>query len=254
MYLIAIKTFAHFVPLRRVIVIADSLSEQEKRTVRGHVDAVELLDIETVDTEGMPRGGTWERLITIVKQSSTAYTIQLDADTITHARPAEVVDCVAGNRSFTLGTGMGRRVISVKEASKAVSHLSTPTAHVQIVAETALDKISGPGGNYVRGNSAFAGFAKGAHDMHSLRNFSQRMSEILGKEKWNEWGSEQVASNYMIANSQNPYILPFERYRYYKSGTRIDSYAFIHFMGTYRFAGGAYRRLAREKIRSMLSS
>jgi hypothetical protein len=253
MYFVAIKTFAQFVPARRVIVIADSLSEQEKRTVRRHVDGVELLDMETVDTEDMPRGGTWERLLTIVRQSSTAYTIQLDADTITDARPAEVLECIAGNRSFTLGTGMGRRVITAREASAAVSHLSSPTAHVQVVAEAALDKIS-DSDNYVRGNSAFAGFAKGAHNMDSLRTFSQRMSDILGKDKWKEWGSEQVASNYMIANSPNPYVLPFERYRYYKSGTRIDSCAFIHFMGTYRFAGGVYRRLAGEKIRSMLSS
>jgi hypothetical protein len=253
MYLVALKTFSRFVSPRTVIVVSDRLSAREKETINAHVQPVEFLDIGTIDTHGTPRGGCWERLITIVERSASAYTIQLDADTITQSPPGEVLDCVTANRSFTLGTSMGRRVTSVADASAAVRHLATPRAHVQVAAEAAFDQLPHRDALYVRGNAAFAGFARGHHTITALRSFSDAMTMILGKEKWWEWGSEQVASNYMIANSADPLVLPFDRYRYYQPGVRIDTCPFIHFMGPHRFAHGTYRRLARQSIRTALA-
>lgn len=254
MYLVAIKTFARFVPVRTVVVVGDGLSHNDKSLIRRHVEPVEFLDTRTIDTHGMPRGGTWERLITIVDRSALSYTIQLDADTITQAEPREVIECVASNRSFTLGTGMGRAIVPVDEASAVVQHLASPQAHIQIAAEIAMRQLSHRPAFYVRGNSAFTGFARGAHNMQTLRGFSAEMSALLGERRWREWGSEQVASNYMIANSADPYVLPFERYGYYRPGGKFDVCPFVHFMGTYRFAHGAYRRAARAMIESQLAS
>src|SRR4051812_20819228 len=81
MYLVAIKTFARFVPVKSVVVVGDRLTARDKAVIRKHVQPVELVDIQSVNTEGTPRGGTWERLLTIVGLSASTYTIQLDADT-----------------------------------------------------------------------------------------------------------------------------------------------------------------------------
>lgn len=254
MYLVAIKTFARFVPIKSVVVVGDRLTPRDQALIRAHVRPVELVDIQSVNTQGMPHGGTWERLLTILGLSASTYTIQLDADTITRALPNEVLECIAVNRSFTLGTAMGRFIISAQEASAAVKHLASKDAHVQIAAEVALSDIAPQPAYYVRGNSAFAGFGHGAHRIETLQTFSQQMVGLLGVDKWNEWGSEQVASNFMIANSGNPLVLPFDRYRYFHPDVSLDSCQLIHFMGTYRFARGAYRRLARKSISSLLAT
>lgn len=246
MYLVAVKSFARFVPPRTVIVVGDRLSPAEKEVIRAHVQPVQILDIDQVDTADLPRGGTWERLVTIIRQTATDYTIQLDADTVTRAAPEEVLRCIADNRSFTLGTAMGRSVVNVEEASAAVRHLSGQNGHVQIEAELALQAVEPKPAKYVRGNSAFAGFARGAHSLEALRRFSQQMSNLIGRQKWLEWGSEQVASNFLVANAPEPCVLPFERYRYFQPGADLDACRFIHFMGTYRFGAGVYRRVALQ--------
>ncbi len=248
MYLLAAKTFARFVAPKNVIVVGDRLSPAEKDVIRAHVQPVQILDIDQVDTVDLPRGGTWERLVTIIRQTSTDYTIQLDADTITLGAPDEVLRCVADNRSFTLGTAMGRSVVSVEQASAAVRHLSGKNSHVQIEAELALHALEPKPASYVRGNSAFAGFALGAHSLDALSSFSRQMSVLIGRQKWLEWGSEQVASNFLVANAPDPCVLPFERYRYYQPGADLHACRFVHFMGTYRFAAGAYRRAARNYL------
>ena len=70
------------------------------------------------------------------------------------------------------------------------------------------------------------------------------MEKILGK-RWTEWGSDQVASNFLVGNDPNAILLPYRRYRNFGGEALTDAAAFVHFFGTYRFDKGTYRRTAR---------
>ena len=79
------------------------------------------------------------------------------------------------------------------------------------------------------------------------------MVALIG-DKWQEWGSEQVSSNYLIANSPNSFVLPYPKYAFYwKDADLIDS-AFLHFAGTYRFDNGLYKKLSRQVIEQLKST
>jgi hypothetical protein len=80
------------------------------------------------------------------------------------------------------------------------------------------------------------------------------MTSIIGCKKWSEWGSEQVTSNFIVANSEKGQVLPFPEYCFHTPGTDIESATFVHFIGSYRFHGGHYARLAREVIAQLQSS
>lgn len=254
MYLVAVKTFTQYLPVRQCHLVADRLSDHDKTMVRTHVPSCHIVDLPDVDTGGFPRGGTWERLLHIIDLTQSAYVIQLDADTLTLGAPTEVLDCIASNRSFTLGTSMGREIISAKGAQEQVARLNSADSHVQTVAELALDGLEDADARYVRGNSAFTGFAAGQHDRTKLRRFSQRMAALIGIQKWSEWGSEQVASNFMVANAADGYVLPFERYRYFspEEAAEAEAAVLLHFIGTHRFAGGVYRDMSRALLNGAL--
>ncbi|HKU15968.1 MAG TPA: hypothetical protein VJQ52_16355 [Steroidobacteraceae bacterium] len=254
MYLVAVKTFTQYVRVRQCHVVSDRLSDSDKATIREHVPGCHIVDLPEVDTGGFPRGGTWERLLHIIDLAQDAYVIQLDADTLTVAPPSEVLECIANNRSFTLGTWMGREITSARAAQEQLAKLNSSDPHVQTVAELALHQLDDENARYVRGNSAFAGFGAGQHDRAKLRRFSQRMATLIGEKKWNEWGSEQVASNFMVANAAGGYVLPFERYRYFSPLEAAEAKAavLLHFIGTHRFAGGVYRDMSRAHLRGGL--
>jgi hypothetical protein len=248
MYAVAIKTFTRFVPIRGCSVVADRLNEEHREFLRHHVTNVSIVSVRDVDTSGFPTGGTWERLLHILELAREHYTIQLDADTITFDTPREVVDCINNGRSFTLGTSMGREVVAAHDLARQLSSLAGPDNHVQLAAELAFAKLSDPGIRYIRGNSAFAGFAPGSTSREWLKGFSDAMAAALGDRRWREWGSEQVASNYCVANSREAVVLPLERYRYFDPSADLAGAVFLHFIGTYRFSGGVYRRLARDAV------
>ena len=249
MYVIAIKSFTRFLGANRICVVGDRLEPAHREFLQRHVEGIEIRGLEEIDTTGFPRGGTWERLLHIIDLSQQGYVIQLDADTITLSPPDEVLECVRGNRSFTLGTAMAKgTTISLEEATRLVAEVARASKHVQVVSENAMARIPRPGLRYARGNSAFAGFGQGLHERGLLKYFSDQMVELIGAAKWNEWGSEQVTSSFAVANAPNPLVLPFPKYRYFQPGADLTGSAFMHFMGTYRFAGGTYRRMALEEI------
>ena len=73
------------------------------------------------------------------------------------------------------------------------------------------------------------------------------MDERLGG-IWREWGSEQVASNYVIANDPGPLQLPYDHYVNHWSEPLPADPAFVHFIGTYRFRNGNYSRCTRDAV------
>ena len=73
----------------------------------------------------------------------------------------------------------------------------------------------------------------------------------MGARRWAEWGSEQVTSNFVIANEPNPLLLPYDRYLNFWNADLPGDARFAHFIGTYRFHRGAYAGATRKAISAL---
>ena len=249
MYLVAIKSFYHeFGRGRIVLLVPDDFPDDKLRVLIKHVNPLKVIRDGEVRLGNCPKGGTWERIVSIMDLIRDYYVIQLDADTVTLKDVAEVRKCADTNRSFTIGTWPNQQIEPMSVSCERIKKVEG--THVQHLAEKNFDRLRNyKDCRYVRGQSSFAGFAKGSFSHGKLEEFSQNMVQILGADKWNEWGSESVASNYVVANSDNSVVLPYPRYGRYLDGDGLNSdSAFVHFEGTNRFKGGVYIQKSREVI------
>ena len=245
MYLLAAKSFARHVRPRGFVVVDDGLTEEDRSVLTKHLGVVSFIERRCVPTNGLPEGGCWERLLTLAAQNRDHYAVQLDADTLTLARPTEVLACIEQRRSFTLGTPGGTVAIPLQQASRYAQQRRDD--QVQSLAECALESLDTTGQlRYVRGCAGFTGFAPGYLDVERIREFSQRMEALIGKDKWHRWGSEQVTSNFFAANAPDGLVLPVDTYPFWGPGVDIDRAVFAHFFGTFRFSGGMYARKGAE--------
>ena len=249
MYLLAIKSLLAQLDHVSVLVVDDGLPSQDRELIASHVRGVTFRSVTAVDTGKCPQGGTWERLLTICDMSFDRYVIQLDSDVLTLGDITTVGDCIQNGRSFLLGTAMTPDFVSAEHAADCAKRfLKGAGDHVQIAAEAVLDEIGDQKQtSYIRGCSAFAGFAKGAVNRQSVEKFSVKLENRIGR-KWHEWGSEQVASNFAISNLAEPLALPQSKYVNFGPNIRWREKSLIHFIGTYRFSGGVYSRLAKQQI------
>ena len=190
--------------------------------------------------------------MTIARLVEDDYVMQLDADTVTVDTIPEVVECINSGISFMIGTWRGQDVESAAHAAERVK--DNPSQHVQMLGEKVLDKLNGADSlRYARGQSSFTGFARNSFSVSKLEEFSENMQQLLGKEKWEEWGSESFASNFFIANSPKTRVLPWPKYSSFNP-TRKDARgesSFVHFEGTNRFKDNAYVDTARHIIREL---
>jgi hypothetical protein len=251
MYLCAIKSFAAQLPVGRVVILDDgSLTTRHHELMRRHVGAVEIRSLSQVDIGAAPRADIfWERLLLIAELNCDAYVIQLDSDTLTIGPLPEVAACIRAREAFTLITSPKARYVSLTEASARAREL--PGDHFQFVAERALEKLPEPDRQrYVRGCAAFAGFPPGTADRAAILDFSKRMEQAIG-ERWHEWGSEQVTSNWVIANAAKIGAIPFPRYRDYEGQAEMGDAALLHFIGTHRFRTRGYRSMTRIVLKSL---
>lgn len=253
-YLVAIKSLYIRLQQGRVIVINDgSLTESDFNTLESHIPGIEFLDIASISTAGCPRGGTWERLVKIVELSADSYVIQMDADILTSASIPEVVQSFRDNRSFLLGSGAGETLSSALDNAIMVQgwiqKYRWDPVTVGVQAEASLDQLPDAAHKrYVHASSGFAGFERGGFEIADLEQFSLKMSNILGRERWSQLGTEQIASNYILANAPNPTVLPFPKYACFEPPLYETDNALLHFIGTYRYKSGTYRRLTAAFI------
>ena len=250
-YLLAIKSLYAAIGVGRVAVIDDgTLTLADREILARHVPGVAILDIAAVDTGRCPRGGTWERLVKIVDLTAETYVIQADADTLVTGPIPEVVQCWRENRSFLLGTAVGRKVepaiVTARLVQGWITQAGVGGVKIGTLAEAALAEMpDGARRSYVHASSGFAGFAHGRFNRSELERFSLWMQERFSS-RWTEWGSEQIASNYLLANDPGAVVLPFERYCCFEPPMPAGTPSLYHFIGTYRYDGGVYRRRARE--------
>lgn len=257
-YLIAVKSLHGRLRRGRVAILDDgTLTPADRDVLDAHLGGPSVVSINDVDTGPCPRGGTWERLLTLLDMRASDYVIQLDSDTVTLAEVPDIVSAVAANRSFTLRGGPDSRLLPFDEMAGLTEDdefLYNPKAHVQAAIECGLDRISLPmiaNPLYVRGCSGFAGFARGGGGRTLAEAFSREATRLLGAERWARWGTEQVTSNVVVANEPDPLLLPYEHYlNFWNEGVPSDA-RFVHFIGSYRFHGQAYLNATKAAIAAL---
>ncbi len=249
MYLVAAKSALRALGPAQVVQLDDgSLQDRDRAALARHLPGSHCMPIAAVETGPCPRGGTWERLCHILERAATSYVIQLDADTLALDGLQMVRDCIAANRPFALGTRLGRAPVRLTEAAR---HAPPRGTHVQYAAEHVLAALPDAGESfYVRGSSGFAGFARGGFARAKLDIFSRQMEAALGR-RWHEWGTEQVASNFAIANSPGAVVLPYPEYACFDPQVDPRRARFLHFIGTHRFVGGTYGACSRAVLASL---
>ena len=254
MYLLAVKSFCARLGCNPKVVILDdgTLTKSDCATLRAHLPEVRIVAISEVAPGRCPKGSCWERLLLLGDLVKDTYVVQLDSDTLTAHSIAEVAQCIDANRSFTL-LGDGSHPAIEPMLSACARSKTNLSPMVQAVCERSFDQLPESASlKYVRGNAGFTGFAKGSIDREKIAWFSGLMRRIA-KEKWDEWGSEQVTSNLLIANSGDAHVLEFPKYLSYwaHAGVPYDDASFIHFIGPHRFSNGFYVRSARKVIATL---
>lgn len=254
MYLLAVKSFCHQLGCIPAIVILNdgSLTDSDRATLRAHVPDVHIVEIKDVVPDRCPKGSCWERLLLISDLVKDTYVVQLDSDTVTANAIPEVQQCIATNRSFTLlGDKSYPQIESMADACER--YKTKQDSMVQTVCERSFKELpESTSLQYIRGNAGFTGFAKGSIDREKIAWFSDLMRRIA-RQKWDEWGSEQVTSNLLIANYGDSYVLEFPKYLSYWAHPDVnyDAASFIHFIGPHRFSNGFYVRSAKKAIAAL---
>ena len=247
LYLLAVKSVYSKIGEAKIVILDDgSLTTKDCELLQDHIENASILPIWAVKNDKCPAGGCWERLAYIVDNVENYYVIQMDADTLTLGAIDEVVRNCRENRSFALGTRMGQNIVSLENA--AALHDDSTTNQISVVGERAFSKFPNRQQfRYVRGSAGFAGFARGCFSRDRLEEFSTEMTTLLGS-RWSEWGTEQIASNFVVANSPDAAVLPYPKYACYDPNVDASKCAFLHFIGTHRYQGGVYAKLAKEVI------
>ena len=260
-YMVAAKSLHHHLRRGRFVILDDgTLTELDRSLLRRHLDDPDILSIRDVDVGPCPHGGTWERLLTILDMAADNYVIQLDSDTVTTGPIPHVEAAIAANASFTLlGAETGiESIVDVREFEQRFFAEGSPreedrTGHIQGATEAMLTRLDIAGlehPRYVRGCSGFAGFARGQNRALATA-FSQAMSAMLGQTRWHEWGTEQVTSNFVVANDANARALPADLYANYWGEPVEEDVRFLHFIGTYRWHKFIYLRRSLAAIGSL---
>ena len=248
-WLVAVKSIAASVGAGEFTVIDDgSLTARDRDLLARHLPGLRVVSLRDVATDGFPRGGCWERLLTILDLSRDFYVLQVDADLVARMPLTEVAAAVQANRAFTLAGERTSQLMSLADSSEQARRVND--SHVQIAAEQLLFEFPGGGGlRYVRGCAGFAGFPKGCNRA-LVAPFSQFMQSRLG-ERWQQWGTEQIASNFVIANTNDPVVLPWDRYPAFGLEPDVSRAALVHFIGFNRYGDGVFTHASRAAIKRL---
>lgn len=250
MYLLAIKSFARHVAVGHVVVMDDgSLTPEDQALIRRHVPGAEIVFLPGIETAPCPRGGCWERLLFILDRTADRYVVQLDSDVLSLGPLPAIAESIAANRAFTLSSGDGFSVVSFEDATARVA-ADDPGA-LQTACEHALASLGADEGligrRYVRGSAGFAGFPHGGATRAAAEAFSVAMERRLGA-RWQGWGTEQVASNHIVASLPDGQLLPWPDYACYYPHIGPGEARLLHFIGSWRFSRGAYARAGQRVI------
>ena len=246
-YLVSIHSFTSLLNPEKVVVVNDgSLDDWHIKHLQELIDDIIILDGTDFIDERIPTYTSWQRMLAIESLVKDYFVIQLDADLLSKYDLDEVHQAYRSNYSFILGTESENVSTLVEAQQTAVNRKQPHNGHVQHQSELNLDALDKIGfTHYVRGCAGFAGYAKGSFSKDTLIQISNCMFSRIG-DKWREWGSEQTAANMMISNMPGAKVLPLS---YYGSVARYtQDLKLIHFLGSWRFQGLLYNKLAKQYI------
>lgn len=250
-YLVAVKGFYRQIGAGDVLIVNDgTLTSADIDLLGHHIPRLAIRPITDGQLDGLPRGGCWERLAVIGLEAQNHYVIQLDADIVCTGPVPEVMDGIRENRGFALADGPEPGWKPAHDIGAFMQAQPERGTHIQDVAEEALaDADLDPADHYLKATAAFAGFPRGTDFIDRLQRFHAVMSNRLGA-RWTEWGSEQVASNYIVANTgkKPPAVLVPPRYFNHLPDSDLSAASLVHFFGTYRFYRNRYGQMARTLI------
>lgn len=252
-YLVAVKSFAHFVNPDRIVVVCDPTIDNDDRAIlKRHLPHVELREAREFVHPDIPRGGCWERLFAISEYVRDSYVVQLDADTLTVQPIPEVLQAIRSGTGFVLGETPDTPIRSLAAARENALPWMRPGAHIQGIAETEMVNVGLPeNACYIRGCAGFTGFPRASDMRDTMLDYSRRMTGKLGDD-WKRWGTEQVTSNYLVSNATGTKPLPFPKYGTPDCAT--GETAFLHFIGSMRFINSKYEATSRQAIRLISSA
>ena len=253
MYVLSIKAFYSHLGAGRIIGIIDrDMPEALRNTLRRHVEGIELVILEDLDTGACQRGGTWERLVFLLDRSAQQYVIQVDADVLAVGPDLdELKDCIRRNVAFTISDGDQFRTM---RESALIAQADPDDRYVGIAIEQRYDQYPDCDRmRYIRGSSGLAGFARGGFTRAQIEAFHGTMQRLL-PERWHEWGSEQCGSNFAVANSPGAVALPYPAYGSFGPGMEHTRCKCFHFIGAFRFVDGYFAKRGREIIEQLASA
>jgi hypothetical protein len=255
-YLVAVKSLHYQLRRGRVVIIDDgTLTPADKAVLARHCGDPQILSINDVTTAPCPRGGTWERLLTILDLRADAYVIQLDSDTVTIGPVPEIAAAIDANLSFSIAGGEREAPLGFLPVPDFAAQFypdGKAGGHVQSLLESRLATLGDAASrHYARACSGFAGFARGGPGRKTAEEFSL-VGESLTGGRWEEWGTEQITSNYVIANEPGSSLLRYDRYMNYWAQAWGNDTRFVHFVGAHRFDNGAYAAATRQAIIAMM--
>jgi hypothetical protein len=252
LYILVMKAFyARLGGGRIVALVASDVSAANRELIRRHLGPVEFVDVESLSTGRCQRGGTWERLLYCVDRSASEYVIQIDCDIFVRGDISEVLDCVRNNRPFLLSD---RDSIPKKQLCRWVETTRDSDNIVITFEKRANEFPECEKWLYLRGSSGFAGFPRGGVDRAFIEDFHDKGQALFGP-RWTEWGTEQIASNFAIANMPGSIPLIAPKYMNYEGQPQIPAEAsLIHFLGFCRFDYGFLPTMANREIQKMFSN
>ena len=251
-YLVAVKSLWHHLKRGRIAILDDgTLTAADRAILAQHCGDPQIFRIEDVPRGPFPQGGCWERLLTILDNRAGEYWLQLDSDTVTLGPVWELERAISANRSFTLlgGADAPDQPMELSAFARHYDPGGEEAGHVQTRIESGMARLApNLGWNYIRGCAGFTGFSAGRGGRELAAAFLARMKGLIGEDDAAIWGTEQVASNFLIANEGSPLCLPYSRYMNYWGEQWDKDTAFVHFVGAHRYDNGAYADASLEAI------
>lgn len=249
LYILAIKALYRRLGRGRIVVISDKITDSSLRLIRQHISDVRIVPVESIPTGRIQRGGTWERLLYCIDLSASNYVIQMDADALCVGPIAEVCESIAANRAFALAEGIPKKPLAnwVEEASTGKTDYVGTDFERRGPDYPGSDKVF-----YLRASSGFVGFARNAINRGFLDDFYDKASVLMGA-RWREWGTEQIASNFCIANSPGSFGLPKPKYMSWERQAIPADVSLLHFLGYCRFDEGVLVRFANREIDALVN-
>jgi hypothetical protein len=251
-YLVAVKSLWQHLGRGRVAILDDgTLTAQDRAVLAAHLGDPQILKIDDVPRGDFPRGGCWERLLTILDHRAGEYWLQLDSDTVTLGPVPELERAIASNRSVTMlgGDDVPPQPLELGEFARTYYPGGPMDGHVQSRVESRMaDLAPNLGWKYIRGCAGFAGFAAGNAGRDLAGAFLRRMAAVIGGDDTAIWGTEQIASNFLVANEPGAVCLPHSRYLNYWGEPWGQDAAFVHFVGSHRYDNGAYLAASQQAI------